>query len=133
MPAAIARASRRRSASERASPSIDWKLKSWADIGRASSAVAAIAAAAAEHGADLAFTYQMEGFGKRLRPLAESVGSDLMVECDVAHEGAVATAFDWLTGHWSSIDFVVHALAFSDKDELKDFCAALFHYEEELE
>ena len=78
-----------------------------------------IAAAAAEHGAELAFTYQMEGFGKRLRPLAESVGSDLMVECDVAHEGAVATAFDWLAGHWSSIDFVVHALAFSDKNELK--------------
>ena len=78
-----------------------------------------IAAAAAEAGAELAFTYQMEGFGKRLRPLAESVGSDLMVECDVAHEGAVAGAFDWLAGHWSSVDFVVHALAFSDKNELK--------------
>ena len=78
-----------------------------------------IAAAAAEAGAELAFTYQMEGFGKRLRPLAESVGSDLMVECDVAHEGAVGEAFDWLAGHWSSIDFVVHALAFSDKTELK--------------
>ena len=68
---------------------------------------------------NLAFTYQMEGFGKTLRPLAESVGSDLMVECDVAHEGAVNKAFDWLAGHWSSIDFVVHALAFSDKSELK--------------
>ena len=78
-----------------------------------------IAAAAAEAGAELAFTYQMEGFGKRLRPLAESVGSDLMVECDVAHEGAVGKAFDWLAGHWSSVDFVVHALAFSDKNELK--------------
>ena len=78
-----------------------------------------IAAAAAAQGADIAFSYQVEGFGKRLRPLAESVGSDLMVECDVAHEGAVATAFDWLAGHWSSIDFVVHALAFSDKDGLK--------------
>ena len=78
-----------------------------------------IAAAAAEAGAELAFTYQMEGFGKRLRPLAESVGSDLMVECDVAHEGAVGKAFAWLAGHWSSVDFVVHALAFSDKNELK--------------
>ncbi|MED5352477.1 MAG: SDR family oxidoreductase, partial [Pseudomonadota bacterium] len=78
-----------------------------------------IAAAAAEAGAELAFTYQMEGFGKRLRPLAESVGSDLMVECDVAHEGAVGKAFDWLASHWSSVDFVVHALAFSDKNELK--------------
>ena len=58
-----------------------------------------IAAAAAEAGAELAFTYQMEGFGKRLRPLAESVGSELMVECDVAHEGAVGKAFDWLAGH----------------------------------
>ena len=78
-----------------------------------------IAAAAAQQGAELAFTYQMEGFGKRLRPLAESVGSDLMVECDVAHEGAVKGAFDWLAGHWPHIDFVVHALAFSDKNELK--------------
>ena len=78
-----------------------------------------IAAAAAQQGAELAFTYQMEGFGKRLRPLAESVGSELMVECDVAHEGAVGKAFDWLAGHWSSVDFVVHALAFSDKNELK--------------
>ena len=78
-----------------------------------------IAAAAAAAGAELAFTYQMEGFGKRLRPLAESVGSNLMVECDVAEEGAVAGAFDWLAGHWSGVDFVVHALAFSDKTELK--------------
>ena len=78
-----------------------------------------IAAAAAAQGAELAFSYQMEGFGKRLRPLAESVGSDLMVECDVAHEGAVKGAFDWLAGHWPHIDFVVHALAFSDKNELK--------------
>ena len=78
-----------------------------------------IAAATAQQGAELAFTYQMEGFGKRLRPLAESVGSDLMVECDVAHEGAVKGAFDWLAGHWPHIDFVVHALAFSDKNELK--------------
>jgi enoyl-[acyl-carrier protein] reductase I len=78
-----------------------------------------IAAAAAEAGAELAFTYQMAGFGKRLRPLAESVGSDLIMECDVAHEGAIGKAFDWLAGHWSSVDFVVHALAFSDKNELK--------------
>ena len=78
-----------------------------------------IAAAAAQQGAELAFTYQMEGFGKRLQPLAESVGSHLMVECDVAHEGAIKGAFDWLAGHWPHIDFVVHALAFSDKNELK--------------
>ncbi|MDA9929878.1 SDR family oxidoreductase [Alphaproteobacteria bacterium] len=79
-----------------------------------------IAKAAADAGAELAFTYQMEGFGKRLRPLAESVGSDLMVECDVANEGAIAESFEWLSKSWSQIDFVVHALAFSDKSELKD-------------
>jgi len=78
-----------------------------------------IAAAAAAQGAELAFSYQMEGFGKRLRPLAESVGSDILIECDVAADGAVAGCFDTLCQHWSNIDFVVHALAFSDKDELK--------------
>ena len=78
-----------------------------------------IAAAAASQGAELAFSYQMEGFGKRLRPLAESVGSDLLIECDVAHEGAVETCFESLSKTWSTIDFVVHALAFSDKSELK--------------
>ncbi len=78
-----------------------------------------IAAAAAAQGAELAFSYQMEGFGKRLRPLAESVGSDILIECDVAAEGAVAGCFNTLSQHWSHIDFVVHALAFSDKDELK--------------
>ena len=61
----------------------------------------------------------MEGFGKRLRPLAESIGSDLLIECDVAHEGAVAGCFDTLAKTWPTIDFVVHALAFSDKNELK--------------
>jgi enoyl-[acyl-carrier protein] reductase I len=78
-----------------------------------------IAAAAAAQGAELAFSYQMEGFGKRLRPLAETVNSDLLIECDVAHEGAVASCFETLAKSWSSLDFVVHALAFSDKDELK--------------
>ena len=78
-----------------------------------------IAEAAAKQGAELAFSYQMEGFGKRLRPLAESIGSDLMIECDVAHEGAVAGCFDTLAKTWPTIDFVVHALAFSDKNELK--------------
>ena len=78
-----------------------------------------IAAAAASQGAELAFSYQMEGFGKRLRPLAESIGSDLLLECDVAHDGEVASCFETLSKTWSSIDFVVHALAFSDKNELK--------------
>jgi len=78
-----------------------------------------VAAAAAAQGAELAFSYQMEGFGKRLRPLAESVGSEVLIECDVAHEGAVQACFDSLAKKWSRLDFVVHALAFSDKSELK--------------
>ena len=78
-----------------------------------------IAAAAAAQGAEIAFSYQMEGFGKRLKPLAESIGSDILIECDVAAEGAVQSCFDDLAQHWPQIDFVVHALAYSDKAELK--------------
>ena len=78
-----------------------------------------IAAAAAAQGAEIAFSYQMEGFGKRLKPLAESIGSDILIECDVAAECAVQSCFDDLAQHWPQIDFVVHALAYSDKAELK--------------
>ena len=78
-----------------------------------------IAAAAAAQGAEIAFSYQMEGFGKRLKPLAESIGSDILIECDVAAKGAVQSCFDDLAKHWPHIDFVVHALAYSDKAELK--------------
>ena len=67
----------------------------------------------------LAFSYQMEGFGKRLTPLAESIGSNILIECDVANEGAVQQCFDELATSWPQIDFVVHALAYSDKMELK--------------
>ncbi len=70
-------------------------------------------------GAELAFTYQGEAFGSRVRPLAESVGSELVLPCDVAREGEVAAVFDQLGQSWDGLDFVVHALAFSDKDELK--------------
>lgn len=78
-----------------------------------------IAEAAANQGAEIAFSYQIEGFRKRLVPLAESIGSSIMIECDVAKERAVDRCFAKLATHWSSIDFVVHALAFSDKSELK--------------
>jgi enoyl-[acyl-carrier protein] reductase I len=61
----------------------------------------------------------MEGFGKRLQPLAASINSDILIECDVAHEGAVQRCFETLAEHWETIDFVVHALGFSDKNELK--------------
>ena len=78
-----------------------------------------IAAAAAAQGAELAFSYQMEGFGKRLQPLAKSVNSDILIECDVANEGEVQRCFETLSERWKTIDFVVHALGFSDKNELK--------------
>ena len=78
-----------------------------------------IAESAANQGAEIAFSYQMEGFGKRLAPLAESIGSRIMIECDVASEGSVDRCFGELATYWPTIDFVVHALAFSDKNELK--------------
>jgi len=80
-----------------------------------------IAKSAAEQGAEIAFSYQMEGFRKRLAPLAESIQSNIMIECDVAEEGSIERCFLELATHWPSIDFVVHALAFSDKNELKGF------------
>ena len=78
-----------------------------------------IARAAGAHGAELAFTYQGEALEKRVRPLAESVNSDILVPCDVTDEASIDATFDTLRDKWGSIDFVVHAVAFSDKDELK--------------
>ena len=77
-----------------------------------------IAKAMHEAGADLAFTYQGEAFGKRLEPLAASVGSDFMVDVDVTDDASLDAAFDALAARWPTIDFVVHAIAFSDKSEL---------------
>jgi enoyl-[acyl-carrier protein] reductase I len=71
-----------------------------------------------KHGAELAFTYQGEAFGKRVKPLAESVGSSMLLPCDVEDIGTVDTVFDALKQEWGSLDFVVHAIAFSDKNEL---------------
>lgn len=78
-----------------------------------------IAKAAAAHGAELAFTYQGEAFGRRVKPLAESLGSDLLLPCDVMDEASLDTLFDTLKEKWGEIDFVVHAVAYSDKSELK--------------
>ncbi|MDH5411538.1 MAG: enoyl-ACP reductase FabI [Alphaproteobacteria bacterium] len=78
-----------------------------------------IARTAAAHGAELAFTYQGEALEKRVRPLAESIGSSILVPCDVTDEGSIDATFDTLRDKWGSIDFVVHAVAFSDKEELK--------------
>lgn len=77
-----------------------------------------IAKALAEAGAELAFTYQGEAFGSRLAPLAASVGSDFMVDVDVTDEASLDAAFEELSARWPTIDFVVHAIAFSDKSEL---------------
>ena len=71
------------------------------------------------HGAELAFTFQGEAFERRVRPLAETVDSDQVLPCDVGDEAQVAAAFDALGNAWGGLDFVVHAIAYSDKEELK--------------
>ena len=77
-----------------------------------------IARAMAAEGAELAFSYQGEAFGKRVEPLAASVGSDFLVDVDVMNSGSMDACFEALQSRWGSIDFVVHAIAFSDKNEL---------------
>jgi enoyl-[acyl-carrier protein] reductase I len=69
--------------------------------------------------AELAFTYQGDAFGKRLEPLAASVGSNIMIPCDVENIATVDNVFAVLKEKWGKIDFLVHAIAFSDKNELK--------------
>jgi enoyl-[acyl-carrier protein] reductase I len=78
-----------------------------------------IAKAAHEHGAELAFTFQGEALEKRVRPLAQSVGSDFLLECDVTDSASLDRVFSMLAQKWQSLDFLVHAIAFSDKEELK--------------
>ena len=78
-----------------------------------------IAKAVAAQGAELAFTYQGEGFGRRVQPLARSVGSELLFPCDVEDSASLAKVFDDLRAAWGRLDFVVHAIAFSDKSELR--------------
>jgi enoyl-[acyl-carrier protein] reductase I len=72
-----------------------------------------------EHGAELAFSYQGEALEKRVRPLAESLGSDFLIDCDVASMEALDIAFATLADRWPTIDFVVHAIGFSDKNQLR--------------
>ena len=78
-----------------------------------------IARLLAEHGAELAFTYQGEALGKRVTPLAASLGAKLVLPCDVEKLSSVDAAFEAIDQHWGGLDFVVHAIAFSDKNELK--------------
>ena len=70
------------------------------------------------HGAELAFTYQGEALGKRVKPLAGQVGSTIVVDCDVEDDAGIDTAFDAIEKAWGDLDFIVHAIAYSDKDEL---------------
>jgi enoyl-[acyl-carrier protein] reductase I len=70
------------------------------------------------HGAELAFTYQGETFEKRVRPLAESVGAEVVLPCDVADDADIEAVFSELGERWDDLDFVVHAIAYSDKEEL---------------
>ena len=78
-----------------------------------------IARACADQGAELAFSYQGEALKKRVEPLAAEVGSNLLAECDVADEGSLDRLFETLKDRWGKLDFVVHAIGFSDKNELR--------------
>jgi len=79
-----------------------------------------IASAAAAQGAELAFTFLGEPLERRVRPLAAQLGSELVIDCDVASDEAIDAAFGELSRHWDRLDFLVHAIAFADKDDLKD-------------
>ena len=78
-----------------------------------------IAQACAGAGAELAFSYMGEALKKRVEPLASSVGSDIVLPCDVGDEASIDGMFEALRGHWDNLDFIVHAIGFSDKNELR--------------
>ena len=78
-----------------------------------------IAEAVAKQGAEITFTYQGDALEKRVRPLAEKVGSSIIIPCDVSSDEAIDETFNLLKEKWDTIDFVVHAIAYSDKEELK--------------
>lgn len=78
-----------------------------------------IARILSDHGAEMAFTYQNEAFERRVRPLAESVGGKICIPCNAEDDASISDVFNVLEKEWGSIDFVVHAIAYSDKEELK--------------
>jgi enoyl-[acyl-carrier protein] reductase I len=82
-----------------------------------------IARTLSQHGAEIALTYQGEAFGRRVKPLAEQIGSKLVMPCDVEDSASVEAVFDTLGNEWGEIDFIVHAIGFSDKNELKGLYA----------
>ncbi len=82
-----------------------------------------IAKTVASHGAELAFTYQGDALGKRVKPLAAELGSDFLLPCDVENIETVDAAFNAIKERWGKLDFIVHAIGFSDKNELKGLYA----------
>ena len=76
-----------------------------------------------QHGAEIAVTYQGDAFGRRVKPLAEQIGSKLVMPCDVEDSASVEAVFETLGNEWDEIDFIVHAIGFSDKNELKGLYA----------
>jgi len=78
-----------------------------------------IAQIVAEHGAEVAFTYQGEALGKRVKPLAETLGSDIVLPCDVTDDTSIDAVFATLAEKWGQLDFLVHAISFSDKNQLR--------------
>ena len=79
----------------------------------------AIAKKAYEYGAELAFTYQGDALGKRVIPLGESVGSNINLPCEVSETSSIKNVFEKINSEWGKLDFVIHGIAFSDKEELK--------------
>ena len=79
----------------------------------------AIAKKAWEYGAELAFTYQGDALGKRVIPLGESVGSNIILPCEVSEASSIKNVFEKINSEWGKLDFVIHGIAFSDKEELK--------------
>ena len=79
----------------------------------------AIANKAYEYGAELAFTYQGDALGKRVIPLGESVGSNIILPCEVSEASSIKNVFEKINSEWGKLDFVIHGIAFSDKEELK--------------
>jgi enoyl-[acyl-carrier protein] reductase I len=78
-----------------------------------------VAKALGDAGAELAFSYQGDSLEKRVRPLAEQVGSDFLIDCDVSDMRALDATFETLKERWETLDFVVHAIGYSDKNELR--------------
>ena len=79
-----------------------------------------IAKTIADNGGSIAFTYQGDTLKKRVQPLAESIGSNILIPCDVTESKSIKQTFDTLKEEWNNIDFLVHAIGFSNKDELRD-------------